>query len=326
MLQQTRVETVIPYYQRFLGRFPQIHTLARADLETVLKLWEGLGYYARARNLHKAAGIVCREHGGRLPEDPEQLRRLPGIGDYIAAALASIAFGRPAAVVDGNVKRVLARLFMEKAAVNDSAAKQRFMRLADEILDRHNPGQFNQAMMELGQRICTPRNPVCPVCPIQAFCRAFQEQSVADFPRRLPSKIPPLRKMVFVLIAREDRFLIIRRPNQGLLGGLWELPGQEFQGRKISPEKMAESVRGLTGLIVTTPKLLGNVRHAYTHFRVSADLYCCRYLEGRIVLAGHTAYQWIHPDESSRYAFHKLIHKMGGMVTECGITKFFINR
>ncbi|MFZ5568793.1 MAG: A/G-specific adenine glycosylase [Thermodesulfobacteriota bacterium] len=310
MLQQTRVETVIPYYQRFMERFPTLKSLADADGETLMKLWEGLGYYSRARNLWQSARILCRDYGGRLPGTREELIRLPGIGDYIAAAVLSIAFQQPAAVVDGNVKRILARLFMEKAAVNDPGAKQTFTALAEGLLDERNPGQFNQAMMELGQRICTPGVPDCPVCPIRSGCRAFRNQMTDDYPRRLRKKSTPLKKMIFAVVMRGECLLILRRPDQGLLGGLWEFPGNEPEGNGAGEEMARAIIHRQTGIRADVLRLLGTVRHAYTHFRISADVYLCGHLSGEVGLNGHTAHLWVRPEKLREYALHKMIHKM----------------
>ncbi len=315
MLQQTRVETVIPYYRRFMTRFPSVDSLSDADTETLLKLWEGLGYYARARNLLRSAQILRRDHGGRLPNTRAELSGLPGIGDYIAAAVLSIAFQQPVAVVDGNVKRILARLFMEASAVNDPAAKNRFADLAERLLDHRHPGRFNQAMMELGQRICIPSAPNCVPCPIRENCRAFQNNATADYPQRLPKKTPPLQKMTFAVVMRGKRFLILRRPGQGLLGGLWEFPGEVIQDQPIDEGKVIDMIRRQTGVQATILRRLGNVRHAYTHFRVSADVYLCHYREGDVRLDGHTAYHWIQPEEIRQYAVHKMIHKMMPLLT-----------
>ncbi|MCP4575420.1 MAG: A/G-specific adenine glycosylase, partial [Deltaproteobacteria bacterium] len=177
MLQQTLVKTVIPYYNRFLSAFPEPEALAEADLQKVLKLWEGLGYYARARNLHRAAREIMEFHGGAVPKDRTLLKALPGIGDYIAAAVSSIAFGKPHAAVDGNVKRVLARFHKTALPINDPASGKVFRNAAEAFLEKSNPGEFNQAMMELGALVCTPKNPSCHDCPLARECRAFKEKA-----------------------------------------------------------------------------------------------------------------------------------------------------
>ncbi|MGD8741242.1 MAG: A/G-specific adenine glycosylase, partial [Desulfobacterales bacterium] len=191
MLQQTQVKTVLNYYRRFLTKFPNIKRLAAADLQAVLKAWEGMGYYARARNLHRAAKAVVQDHGGRIPDQWEAFHNLPGVGDYIAAAVLSIAFNKPHPVVDGNVKRVLARLHKIRAPVNQPGSDKQFKKAAARLLDSRQPGTFNQAMMELGALICKPRNPQCDACPLTHECRAYQTQQVADFPKRQKLKATP---------------------------------------------------------------------------------------------------------------------------------------
>lgn len=275
MLQQTQVAAVIPYYLRFSDRFPDIFRLARADLQDVLMIWEGMGYYARARNLHNAAGIVVDRHGGRLPDDPEAFRSLPGVGDYIAAAVLSIAFSRPLPVVDGNVKRVLARLMKVGAPVNRASSYETFRQLAGSMLDHGDPGTFNQAVMELGALICRPKNPDCRACPLSGKCRAHQDKSVAAYPVREVKPPVPERRQAVGVVFRGGRVLIVRRPENGLLGGLWEFPGGDIADGE-SPEAACIRIMGeQAGLDVAVTSLLTRVRHAYTHFRLKAHVFVC---------------------------------------------------
>lgn len=310
MLQQTRVETVIPYFQRFMERFPTVERLAQAELEEVLKLWEGLGYYSRARNLHRAAGIICEQYGGKLPKSKEDIIKLPGIGAYIAAAVTSIAFQAPAAVVDGNVKRVLARLYAEPSPANDPRSKKSYEHLAQTLLDCSDPGQFNQAVMELGQRICTPKKPLCPQCPLGAYCKAYEKRSVDNYPKRIASRKTPLRKMVFALISQKGKWLIVRRPPEGLLGGLWEFPGGEVPAKTDPQEWLAAAVYQQTAIRIGDIRHLGNTRHAYTHFRVSAEVYTCRHRSGSVRLEGPDDHRWVEPERVKQFPLHKLVHKM----------------
>lgn len=231
MLQQTQVATVLPYYQRFLRRFPTVYVLASARIDDVLKLWAGLGYYSRARNLHKAATEVVRAHGGRFPETVDGLRTLPGIGRYTAAAIASICFGRRVAVVDGNVIRVLTRLFN----IADDVRKPATINQLWEIADSHAPprrcGDFNQAMMELGATVCTPgASARCEVCPLRIDCAARKEETVAELPRKSAKAAIRHESYVVAAICSGDRWLIRRRPSDGLWGGLWELPSLRISG------------------------------------------------------------------------------------------------
>ncbi len=236
MSQQTRVETVVPYYRRWMERFPDPATLAAAETGEVLSLWEGLGYYSRARNLHRAAREIEARYGGEVPADPEELRSLPGVGPYTAGAVASIAFGVPVPAVDGNVRRVLARL-MDEPAPRPADLE----RWAGALVDPGRPGDFNQALMELGSLVCTPRSPKCLRCPVGEFCRAWDAGTVEERPKkRRRAVVPHLHEAVLVVVrgsggagpgggVPEPEVLMRRRPEEGLLGGLWEFPGKEVQ-------------------------------------------------------------------------------------------------
>ncbi len=225
MLQQTRVETVIPYYGRWLERFPDIATLAAAEEDEVLRVWQGLGYYSRARRLHEGARVVRERHGGFLPSSSEELRNLPGVGHYTAGAVASIAFGEAVPAVDGNVRRVLSRLF---DLPNPSSIQLR--RLSATLVDPKRPGDFNQALMELGATVCKPKSPKCGICPVDEECRARVAGTVEDRPSRKPKKLAPeVDVAVAVAVVRDEsgelQFLLRKRPVSGLLAGMWEFPG-----------------------------------------------------------------------------------------------------
>ena len=226
MLQQTQVKKVLQYYQKFVNKFPDVESLARAALQDLLKTWEGLGYYARARNLHKAAQVVVGDLKGEIPADYAGFRELPGVGEYIAAAVQSIAFNRPYAVVDGNVKRVLARLFLINAPINQSASGRIFQEKANLLLDHTAPGIFNQAMMELGATICRPQSPTCIVCPVNTGLPCISDRSTRkNFRFRRKSKPLPEYHIVAGVIHKGEQILITQRKPEGLLGGLWEFPG-----------------------------------------------------------------------------------------------------
>lgn len=274
MLQQTRVETVIPYYRRWLRRFPNWDALAGASSDEVVREWQGLGYYARARNLHRAARIVRDDFGGRLPADAHALKTLPGVGDYTAAAVASIVHGSPAAAVDGNVRRVLSRLLN----VADPAPSQ-LRREASRLLDPERPGDFNEAMMELGATVCLPRKPRCGACPVAGFCAA----RAAGVASRRPSR--PRRRSVpqtvfasAVLVDSESRTLLVRRPEKGLLAGMWEFPGAELPGPAgaLPPTELIVSTArrrleelGVAAALKAKARPLAPVKHAFTHLRAT---------------------------------------------------------
>ncbi len=309
MLQQTRVNTVLAYYECFLGRFPDIISLAEADSQEVLKVWEGLGYYARARNLHKAAQVVATEYRGKIPDDWNTFKSLPGVGEYIASAVQSIAFAGRHAVVDGNVKRVLARLLALNAPANAAPSYSIFKGLATRLLDPGSPGIFNQAVMELGALICRPVNPGCVGCPLRWECRAFQTGTVNEYPRKIQRKPPPTRKMTAGVICRNGELLITQRPSDGLLGGLWEFPGGEVLPGEEAPAACMRRIRETTGLDVAVDAYLTQVRHAYTHFKVVMEVFYCRYLSGEIRLDGPQEYRWILMNEIEDYPFPRVNHK-----------------
>jgi len=305
MLQQTQVDTVIPYYDRFLKFFPDLKTLADANLNDVLKAWEGLGYYARARNLKQAAAVVLTEHHGRVPENEDDFRALPGVGDYIGAAVLSIAFRKPFAVVDGNVKRVLARLLLIDEPVNNAKSHKTFSPAADYLLARREPHLFNQAMMELGALICRPRNPVCGPCPLQRFCRAYDEKQIDSFPRRIQTAKVPLYPIASGVVCKNDRFLITRRKPEGLLGGLWEFPGGKILKGETSEAACLREVREEVNLNVEVTGHLTTVKHAYSHFKIIMDVFVCRYVKGRIRLNGPDDFRWISIGQTNAYPFPK---------------------
>lgn len=309
MLQQTTVKTVLPYYHRFLRRFPALKHLAQADLQDVLKTWEGLGYYGRARNLHRAAQIVQHHQGGRIPSDMGSLKKLPGVGDYIAAAVLSIAFNQAFAVVDGNVKRVLARLHLIQSPVNRSASHKVFQTTASELLDPVCPGIYNQALMELGALLCTPRRPACAECPIQMYCRAYADGVVTAYPKRIKKAPVPQHQVSVGVVFKNGRVLITRRKPEGLLGGLWEFPGGRIEDGETPQEACIREIREEVGLNVQIDSFLTRIRHAYTHFKIVMDVYCCHVESGRIKLTGPTDYRWVKLAQLSDYPLPKANHK-----------------
>jgi A/G-specific adenine glycosylase len=295
MLQQTRLETVIPYWERFLERFPDVEALAVADADDVLGAWAGLGYYSRARNLQKAARVVVDEYGGRLPDTAESLRELPGIGRYTAGAVASIAFDRPEPVVDGNVERVLARLLDIREDVKKPAVKERFWQEAAELVRGRHPGDLNQALMELGATVCLPKAPRCDACPLAGTCAA----RAAGDPEALPVKsraTPPRRvEAAAGLLVRRGRALAVRRPPEGLLGGLWDLPGGELAPREAPEVGLQRSLAERVGLRVASVQPLGSVDHVFTHRRLRLHVFRCDPPEGRVRLSGFDAHRWLAP-------------------------------
>jgi len=300
MLQQTRVETVVPYYERFLAEFPDVETLAAADEQDVLRLWAGLGYYARARNLHRAARTVVRDHGGALPRAAEALADLPGVGRYTVGALRSIAFKEPAAIVDGNVRRVLSRLCaVERLADTDA------WRLAGELVPARDPDLFNQALMELGATICTPRKPACPACPVATVCEARSAGRPEDFPAPKPRSRPRALHALAGVLDRRGRTLLLRRPSHGLLGGLWELPNVEGS----SDAALVELVRERTGLGVAPGSALGEIRHLFSHIDLTLEIVGLDDRGGRLASRARADAQLCGPDALAQLPLSRLMKK-----------------
>lgn len=309
MLQQTQVRKVLEYYRKFIDRFPNVESLAEAPLQDLLKTWEGLGYYARARNLHKAAQAVVRDLEGEIPADYATFRKLPGVGAYIAAAVQSIAFGGPYAVVDGNVKRVLARLFLIERPINQSASEKIFQQKADLLLDHSAPGSFNQAMMELGATVCRPKSPTCIVCPVNVGCRAFQTARQEEFPVRNKPKPLPEYHLVAGVVHKKDAVLITQRKPDGLLGGLWEFPAGKVQVQETPELACVRTIREETNLIVEPIEYLTRVKHAYTHFKIVMDVFHCHYQSGEVALNEAVDYRWITVGQIDQFPFPRSNHK-----------------
>lgn len=305
MLQQTQAATVIPFYERFLERFPDLAALAGADDTALMKAWEGLGYYARARNMRAAARTILREHDGRLPVSREALLQLPGFGPYTAAAVASLAFGADCAAVDGNVMRVLARVYAVDTDIRQTSTRRRLQQLADGLLPTGRAGEFNEALMELGALVCRPKNPACDACPIRRFCRAFQEGRARDLPVKSAKPAVPHHEIAIGLVHRRGKVLIALRPAEGLLGNLWEFPG----GKRHADESLADccrrEIKEETGLDVEVEQTFAVVPHAYTHFRITLHAFHCRYTGGRAEPRTSQAVRWVTLDELDEYAFPK---------------------
>jgi len=295
MLQQPRVETVIPYWQRFLSRFPDVHALATADLDDVLGAWAGLGYYSRARNLQAAARLIDANHGGKLPDDPQTLQTLPGIGRYTAGALASIAFDRPEPVLDGNVKRVLTRLLGIREDIGQPAVVERLWKEAGALALGPDPGDLNQALMELGAMVCTPRAPRCENCPVSRSCDAFAEGDAAALPIKARKKSARRVEAVAALVVRRGKALAVRRPSNGLLGDLWDLPGGDLADGEVPRAGLTRALRARVGLEISRASAMGAVEHVFTHRRLTLHVYRVSTSTDRIRLDGFSAHKWVSP-------------------------------
>jgi A/G-specific adenine glycosylase len=298
MLQQTTVATVRPYFRAFLARWPTVDALAAAPLDEVLHAWQGLGYYARARNLHACASEVAAARAGRFPESEAALRALPGIGPYTAAAIAAIAFDRPATPVDGNVERVVARLFAEAKPL--PAVKGRLRELAARLTPRRRAGDFAQAMMDLGATVCLPRAPDCPVCPLAALCRAHAEGNAAALPRRAPRRARPARHgIAFWTVRGDGAVLLRRRPERGLLGGMVEVPSTPWRAEPWTlAEAAAHAPAQARWRLLPEP-----VEHGFTHFRLTLGVAVGR-------ASGRAEGLWCAPDDFAALALPTLMKKV----------------
>lgn len=292
MLQQTRVETVRPYFARFLSRFPTLADLAAAPTPDVLKIWEGLGYYSRARNLQAAARQVVTQHHGHVPRAAAALAALPGIGPYTAAAIASICFSERVPVVDGNVARVFSRYLGWSDDFRKFPARRKLAAwLQPQMARVPSPGDCNQAMMELGALLCLPRTPACARCPLAATCHACRTNTQAAFPMRPVRPAIPTRHAVAVVIRRRGRVLLVQRRESGLLGGFWELPGGDVANQPDT-RIAAITVRRQTGLTISGISAHGALTHVFSHFRLHLAIYTCRQSSGRLRTQPAGRAQW----------------------------------
>lgn len=303
MLQQTQVATVRPYFDRFMKRFPNVRALARASLDDVLKCWEGLGYYGRARNLHKAARRVARDFDGKLPRTTRELFTLPGVGRYTAGAIASIAFGLDEPVLDGNVTRVLCRVFRIRTPPKETKTQRKLWALARRVIPPGRAGTFNQALMDLGATVCTPRNPGCLVCPVRSLCLARAKGEEQQLPVRTPRRPLPHHEVAVAIVWKGGRILIDRRKPEGLLGGLWEFPGGRRRNSETLEACVVREVQEELNVTVRVRGPLATVKHAYTHFRITLSAFECDYVSGRPKAVGCAAWKWVTPGELDNYAF-----------------------
>jgi A/G-specific adenine glycosylase len=302
MLQQTQVATVLLYYHRFMALFPTVEALATAHLDTVLKQWEGLGYYTRCRNLHKAAQTIMAQHAGQFPTTMAAIEALPGIGRSTAGAIATFAFNNPQPILDGNVKRVLSRLFAEPGT--DAAWLNRLWehsaRLVTSTQDAYT---LNQALMELGATHCSRTQPNCLLCPVNTLCQAHAQGITNDLPERVIRKATPHFTIAGAVIWKAGQVYIQQRPPDGLLGGLWEFPGGKQEPDETLPNTVLREVLEETGMHITVGQPFAPVHHAYSHFKITLHLYNADWVSGESTC--QQSYQWVLPHDLDQYAFPK---------------------
>jgi len=328
MLQQTRVEAVIPYFEKWMRLFPTVRDLAEASEQEVLNAWEGLGYYSRARNLHRAAKIVVEQHTGELPRDLKELRTLPGVGRYTVGAIASIAFNMDEPTLDGNLRRVFARLFDVGEPADSSNGEKILWGLASEHLPKGQAGDYNQALMDLGATICSPKNPRCPICPLMEICKSRANGTQEQLPVLKPKKeIPHYVHSAGVTVRRigrvasphrprrgkggnppHDEVLLAKRPSKGLLGGMWEFPNGRVEGEPA--EGLMSVLEAGYRLKVQRGEALGVVQHAYTHFRVTVHAYRCELVS----MSKNESLKWVKLKELDDYPMGKVDRQIARML------------
>ena len=311
MLQQTRVETVRGYYERFLERFPTITDLAVADEEDVLKAWEGLGYYSRARNLHRAARTVVEDHGGALPDTYDGLLALPGVGAYTAAAVSSIVFDRPHPALDGNVMRVLSRLLRVEGDLRRASTRAEMVRAGEALMPRTGAGDLNQALMELGARVCAPAQPRCPDCPVAHWCRALAElEDPSVLPLRPVRKPRPHLQVTAGIIRRAGKVLLAKRPPGGMLAGLWEFPGGKQERGENLVDCLRREIQEELEITIDVEEEVVSVEHQFTHLSITLHAFAARYRSGRARAVGCSAFEWIDVDRLKNFAIPRADHRV----------------
>jgi len=314
MLQQTRVDTVVPYYLQWVEKYKSTRSVAKADDQKLLKLWEGLGYYSRCRNFHKACIIIANDYDGEIPSDYLKFRALPGVGDYIAAAVFSIGLKQTYPAIDGNVKRVMARVLRIKNITKRN--KKRIRNTLIKWMDPERPGDINQALMDLANRICRVDHAHCSICPIDEICMAEKMSIPESYPAKVKKKVIPHKEIVAGIIWQGEKFLITKRSENALLGGLWELPGGEIESNETPIGALRRQIKEECDIDINIGKKVGYVKHAYSHFKITQTLFQCQTQES--VKSMNKEYRWITPIEVNNYPFPKSNHKLFNILNSDG--------
>ena len=307
MLQQTQAKTVIPYYNKWITLYPDLDTLINADIEKLLKLWEGLGYYSRVQNIYNTTNLIASQYKNQIPTTYNELISLPGIGDYTASAILSIAYNKPYASIDGNLKRVISRIY----ALNQS--KQNlgtFKYFVNQYFTKFNPGIINQSLMDLGREVCTFRNPKCEICPISDDCLAYKNNTIHLFPLKKNKKIIPTYDVVVGIIFKKNKFLISQRNNSGLLANLWELPGGKKKANETNLECLNREIKEETDLVISDSHYIGKIKHQYSHFKINIDFFSCQYFSGTEKALCSQQIKWILKKDINKFTFPAATHKL----------------
>ncbi|MBL7995543.1 A/G-specific adenine glycosylase [bacterium] len=316
MLQQTQVEQVIPYYSRFLNKFPSINTLARSDIDDVLKVWAGMGYYRRARYLHEAAIIMAERHDSKIPSNYELLAALPGFGPYTCGSVLSIAYNLPYPAIDGNVTRLISRLFKIESDITRTAAKRTIENIVDNLIPMNKASEFSQALMEMGATVCKSKKPKCQSCCCRKICRAYNEMSN---PEILPIKTKKKRNVHFHIAAgivrNGNTVLISKRPENVILGGLWEFPGGKKEKKESLGAACVRELESKTGISAKIVRPLMSIKHHYSHYSITIHFFCCSYSSGRV---DTSISKWVKIDDLDKYAFSKVHQQIALKIRDGG--------
>ena len=307
MLQQTRTDQATPYFQRFIKRFPSLRSLATSSQQDVLKVWEGLGYYSRARNLHKAAQLICTEYGGRFPKSYQEMLSLPGIGPYTAAAIASLVYNEKVPVMDGNVIRVVTRYFAYGVDSTSSIGKKEIFNRVEQLISSDKPGMFNEALMELGATCCLPRNPSCSICPLKAGCQVVKQGADPHAYPKKPSKakIPTVEVGAGFIRNKKGEILIAQRKQTSMLGGLWEFPGGKIEVGESVKACVKREFKEELGIVVELGEAFTTVEHVYSHFKLRMHVFEGCYKSGKPRCLGCDDWAWVKEKDLRRYPFPK---------------------
>ena len=308
MLQQTRVETVIPYYIKWIHKYPTIYDVHNESIDNLLKAWEGLGYYYRVKNFKESCDRVCNEYNGIIPQDYSKFIKFKGVGPYIASAVLSIAFNKPLVTIDGNVNRVISRYL--SIDTNTPQSQKHISRYLLKQIHHLSAGNFNQAMMDLGRYICNSKSPQCVICPIQVNCTSYINNSTESYPVRLKSRKPPHYSIGVGIIFRDKKLLITKRDYKTMLGGLWEFPGGKKDKKESIKECVIREIKEETNIDIDIIKKLDNIKQSYSHFSVTIHPYLCRYIKGDIKLDGPIDYKWVNQQYLDEYAFPRANKKI----------------
>ena len=307
MLQQTQIKTVIPYYYKWLRKFPTINDVARADEQEILKMWEGLGYYSRALNFLHACKTIESDYDGIIPKENESFLKLKGVGQYIDAAVRSIGYNDIVPTIDGNVNRVMSRVLSLKTP--PAKEYKKIYNFLMQSIDKKRPGDFNQALMDLGRDICKPKNPTCNICPITNFCSAYQNNQIHKYPIKIKLKKNPHFNIAVGVVWKDNNILIAKRKLGGLLGGLWEFPGGKLYDNESSEECVVREIYEEIGISVELKSFISTIKHQYSHFSISLDSFHCIYKDGKAHPKKSSEIKWISPKEIPKFPFPKANHK-----------------